>query len=150
MRDEAFMERALEVARNGQKTGEPPFGALIVSPSGEIVAEAGDEVIARHDLTWHAEVVAVHRACAALGPVLQGYTLYSTVEPCPMCFTTAWLAKISRVVYGCTMEEVKVATKGAQRELLVPTKWMNEHSGEPVELLGGVLDARCVELFRSK
>src|SRR5262245_57626171 len=118
MTDEAFMERALEVARAAKKTGEPPFGAIIVSPSGEIVAEGGDEVIARHDLTFHAEVVAVHRACAALGPVLRGYTLYSTVEPCPMCFTTAWLARISRVVYGCTMEEVKLATKGAQRELL--------------------------------
>jgi tRNA(adenine34) deaminase len=151
MRDEAFMARALEVALSAQaKAGEPPFGVVIVAPDGTIVAEASDEVISRHDLSLHAEVVAVHRACAALGPVLEGYTLYTTVEPCPMCFTTAWLARITRVVFGCTMQEVKIATKGAQRELLVAAQWMNEHSGEPIELVGGVLSDRCLAPFSGK
>ncbi|WP_437746861.1 ABC transporter substrate-binding protein [Sorangium sp. So ce1504] len=89
----------------------------------------------------------VRRACAAAGPDLTGYTLYTTVEPCPMCFTAAWLARVSRVVFGCTMQEVTAATGGAQRELAVPARWMNESSGAPVDLVGGVLADRCLALF---
>ncbi|KYG04734.1 deoxycytidylate deaminase [Sorangium cellulosum] len=146
-RDEGLMGRALELARGAQRAGEPPFGALVVAPNGTIVAEATDEVNGQRDFTYHAEVGAVRRACAAVGADLRGYTLYTTVEPCPMCFTAAWLARIGRVVFGCTMAEVTAATGGAQRELAVPARWMNEHSGAPVDLLGGVRDAECLALF---
>ncbi|WP_437746875.1 nucleoside deaminase [Sorangium sp. So ce1504] len=146
-RDEARMARALELARGAQRAGEPPFGALVAAPDGTVVAEATDEVNAQRDFTWHAEVGAVRRACAAAGPDLTGYTLYTTVEPCPMCFTAAWLARVSRVVFGCTMQEVTAATGGAQRELAVPARWMNESSGAPVDLVGGVLADRCLALF---
>jgi tRNA(Arg) A34 adenosine deaminase TadA len=150
MSDEAFMGRALHVARNAREAGEPPFGALVVDPGGVIVAEASDEVNSRRDFTRHAEVGAVRRACKAVGQVLQGYTLYTTVEPCPMCFTAAWLARISRIVFGCTMQEVTIATGGEQRELVVAAQWMNAHSGAPLELVAGVLDDRCLELFGRK
>ncbi|MDC0681590.1 nucleoside deaminase [Sorangium atrum] len=146
-RDEALMARALELARGAQRAGEPPFGALVAAPDGTVVAEATDEVNAQRDFTWHAEVGAVRRACAAAGPDLTGYTLYTTVEPCPMCFTAAWLARVSRVIFGCTMQEVTAATGGAQRELAVPARWMNENSGAPVDLVGGVLADRCLALF---
>ncbi|WP_242516226.1 nucleoside deaminase [Sorangium cellulosum] len=150
MSDEALMARALELARGALAAGEPPFGALVVAPDGAILAEATDEVNGRRDMTWHAEVGAVRRACAAAGPDLRGTTLYTTVEPCPMCFTAAWLARVSRVVFGCTMQEVTRATGGAQRELVVAAAWMNARSGAPLDLLGGVLGARCLELFRGR
>ncbi|WP_437682305.1 nucleoside deaminase [Sorangium sp. So ce131] len=143
----AFMERAIAIARKAREAGEPPFGALVVGPGGEVVAEATDEVNTRRDFTWHAEVGAVRGACAALGPDLTGCTLYTTVEPCPMCFTSAWLARVSRVVFGCTMREVTAATGGAQRELAVSAEWMNANSGAPLELVGGVLADRCLALF---
>ncbi|WP_437593626.1 nucleoside deaminase [Sorangium sp. So ce1000] len=146
-RDEGLMARALELARGAQRAGEPPFGALVAAADGTVVAEATDEVNAQRDFTWHAEVGAVRRACAAAGPDLTGYTLYTTVEPCPMCFTAAWLARVSRIVFGCTMQEVTAATGGAQRELAVPARWMNENSGAPVDLVGGVLADRCLALF---
>lgn len=143
------MLRALHVALAAQVEGEPPFGALVVDGSAHVVAEASDEVRRGRDFSLHAEVNVVHRACRLLGPDLSACTLYTTVEPCPMCFTAAWLAHISRIVYGASMDAVFVATGGAQRELRMPAAQINALSGEPMALRGGVLAERCLQPFKS-
>jgi biuret amidohydrolase len=148
--DSAMMERALGVAERARVSGEPPFGALIVGPDGRVVSQANDEVRAGRDLSLHAEVLAVRRACREVGSSLHGHTLYTTVEPCPMCFTAAWLARVERLVFGATMADVARVTRGAQRELMVPSARMNELSGEPLELEGGVFAERCASLFGAR
>jgi len=147
LEDEDFMLQALSIATRAQAEGEPPFGSLLVAASGVIVAGASDEVRGGSDLSLHAEVNVVRRACRQLGPSLSGSTLYTTVEPCPMCFTAAWLARVSRIVYGTSMDAVFHATGGAQRELRVPAAQLNAMSGEPLRLLGGVLAERCLAPF---
>jgi tRNA(Arg) A34 adenosine deaminase TadA len=147
--DTRLMLRALELALAAQSDGEPPFGALIVDPTGEVVAEASDEVRRGGDFSLHAEVSAVRRACQRLGPDLSGCTLYTTVEPCPMCFTAAWLARVRAIVFGTSMEAVFVATAGSQRELHVPAAQLNALSGEPLILRGGVLSEQCLRPFQS-
>ena len=142
------MERAISLAREARRLGEPPYGALVVDARGQVIAEATDEVRGGGDFTLHAEVTAVRRACKAVGPDLSGCTLYTTVEPCPMCFTAAWLARVGRLVFGSSMQEVEVETRGSQRELLVSAERMNALSGDPLSLAGGVLAERCLELFR--
>jgi tRNA(Arg) A34 adenosine deaminase TadA len=144
---EALMARALSLAEGARRAGEPPFGALVADMAGRVVAEATDEVRGLRDFTRHAEVTAVRRACRVRGASLAGHTLYTTVEPCPMCFTAAWLARVERVVFGATMEAVRVATGGAQRELLVEASRMNALSGAPIALVGGLLAARSLSLF---
>jgi tRNA(Arg) A34 adenosine deaminase TadA len=141
------MQRALAIALVAQENGEPPFGALIVDESATIVAEASDEVAQGRDFSLHAELNAVRRACQRLGPRLHGATLYTTVEPCPMCFTAAWLARVPRIVYGATMEAVFEATAGAQRELRVPASVLNALAPEPLILDGGVLAQQCLRPF---
>jgi tRNA(adenine34) deaminase len=111
------------------------------------VAEDTDQVTATGDMTQHAEINVVRLACKAVGPDLTGYTLYTTVEPCPMCFTSAWLAKVSRVVFGCTMDAVDAVTTGQQRELRLSAGAVNAQSGEPLQLLSGVLSGDCLSLF---
>ncbi|MDT5287085.1 MAG: tRNA(adenine34) deaminase [Mycobacterium sp.] len=101
-------------------------------------------------MTRHAEVNVVRLASRALGPDLSGCTLYTTVEPCPMCFTSAWLARVSRVVFGCTMDAVHSVTLGQQREMRIPASEVNARSGEPIELLGGVLAEACLKLFEER
>ena len=145
--DEDFMLQALSIATRAQAEGEPPFGALLVAVSGIIVAGASDEVSGGRDLSLHAEVNVVRRACQQLGPNLSGSTLYTTVEPCPMCFTAAWLARVGRIVFGTTMEAVFQATGGAQRELRFPAANLNAASGEPLILVGGLLAQRCLAPF---
>jgi len=147
--DEDFMLQALAIATRAKAEGEPPFGALLVARTGLIVAGASDEVSRGRDLSLHAELNVVRRACQELGPDLRGSTLYTTVEPCPMCFTAAWLARVWRVVFGATMDAVFDATGGAQRELRFPAASLNAFSGEPLILVGGVLAKQCLWPFQS-
>lgn len=142
-----LMQRALDVARNGMTAGEPPFGAILVASSGELVAALSDQVRFFRDFTRHAEIEIVRMAVAARGPDLRGCTLVTTVEPCPMCFTAAWLARVSRIVYGTTMAAVAAATQHAQREVMVPVERMNAFSGNQIEVIGGIDDHACLSLF---
>src|SRR5450432_838907 len=147
--DEDFMLQALAIATRAKAEGEPPFGAILVAASGIIVAGASDEVRGGHDLSLHAELNVVRRACGKLGPDLSGSTLYTTVEPCPMCFTAAWLARVERIVFGTTMDSVFHATGGAQRELRFAAARLNALSGEPLILDGGLLAQRCLAPFQT-
>jgi tRNA(adenine34) deaminase len=142
-----LMLRALDAARTGAAAGEPPFGAILVGSSGELVATLNDQVRSFRDFTRHAEIEIVRMAVAARGPDLRGFTLITTVEPCPMCFTAAWLARISRIVYGTTMAAVAAATQGAQREVMVPVEQMNAFSGNQIEVIGGIDGHACLNLF---
>jgi tRNA(Arg) A34 adenosine deaminase TadA len=141
------MRAALSQALRARRAGEPPFGAVLVDARGAILAAQHDRVRRRRDMTRHAEVAAVRDACRRRGADLAGCTLYTTCEPCPMCFTAAWLARVSRIVYGTTMAEVLRATGGEQRELAVPTAQMNRLGGKKVRLVGGMLGDECLALF---
>jgi tRNA(adenine34) deaminase len=95
------MERALVEATRAGERGEVPVGAIIVAPTGEIIAACGNRVEELSDPTAHAELLAVREACAALGaPRLVGCDLYVTLEPCPMCAHAISMARIRRLYYG--------------------------------------------------
>ncbi len=149
MNDDDGMSHALDQARAAIAAGEPPFGVIVVDPLGNIVARTTDQVRTLHDMTRHAEIEAVRAACAILGPDLTGTTLYTTCEPCPMCFTAAWLARVSRIVWGSTMAEVAAIMGPGQRELSVSAIKMNELGGNQIEVRGGVRADDCLALFKS-
>ena len=98
----SYMAPALEEARAARDRGEVPVGAVIVDPkSGEIIARAGNETRAIPDPTAHAEILAIRRACRALGHErLAGLDLYVTLEPCPMCAAAIANARIARLYFG--------------------------------------------------
>lgn len=102
------MHMALREASRGMKGGQGgPFGACIVK-DGTIVAVAHNRVLASGNPTQHAEVVAIGRAAKVLGThVLKGCTIYSTTEPCPMCFSAIHWAQIDRIVFGTGIADVK-------------------------------------------
>ncbi len=102
-----FMELALEEARVGiEKDDGGPFGAVIVL-DGEVVSKAHNEVLKRNDPTAHAEILAIREASSTLGRYdLSDCEIYSTSEPCPMCFSAIFWARIKRLVYGTTREDV--------------------------------------------
>ncbi|MBS1160968.1 MAG: Cytidine/deoxycytidylate deaminase, zinc-binding region [Proteobacteria bacterium] len=104
--DDIFLARAVELARLGSESGEGgPFGAVIVH-DGKIVAEAWNRVVASHDPTAHAEIGAIRSACASLGHFhLAGCTLYASSEPCPMCLSAAYWARIERIVFANSRSE---------------------------------------------
>lgn len=97
----SYMDQALEQARLAGARGEVPVGAVLVSPSGDVVAQAGNRTRELSDPTAHAEILVIRAGCAALGSErLPGYDLYVTLEPCPMCATAISAARIARVYYG--------------------------------------------------
>ena len=105
MTDIDFMQLAIAEAHAAEAAGEVPVGAIIVSPSGEIIARGNNAVLRTNDPTAHAEIVALRAA----GQALQNYrlltaeggcTLYVTLEPCAMCAGAILHARISRLVFA--------------------------------------------------
>jgi tRNA(adenine34) deaminase len=98
--DRDMMARCIELAKIGAAAGELPFGSL-VARQGQIIAEATNEIMRHVDESRHAEIVAIARARRLLrDDELSNCTLYSTVEPCPMCSFCIRTAGIRRVVYA--------------------------------------------------
>jgi len=95
------MNLAIERARERSRKGQRPIYCLIVDVDGCIVGEAGNTVAKDRDPSAHAEVNAIRKSCAALRKTdLSGCTLYTPMEPCPMCLSTILEAGIDRVVVG--------------------------------------------------
>ncbi|WP_139980521.1 nucleoside deaminase [Nocardioides litoris] len=95
------MRAALEEARAALATGDVPIGAVVLDPSGAVVATGRNVREADHDPTGHAEVVALRAAARARGEWrLEGCTLVVTLEPCTMCAGAAVLSRVERVVFG--------------------------------------------------
>ncbi|WP_422026801.1 nucleoside deaminase [Roseovarius sp.] len=97
----SHMETALAEARAAGDRGEVPVGAVIADASGMIVAQAGNRTRERNDPTAHAEILVLRSACQLAGSErLPGYSLYVTLEPCPMCAAAISFARIARLYYG--------------------------------------------------
>lgn len=96
-----WMRLALVEARAALMTGDVPIGAVVLSPSGEVIGVGRNVREASADPTGHAEVVALRSAALALGEWrLEGCTLVVTLEPCTMCAGALVLARVSRLVFG--------------------------------------------------
>ena len=98
--DEYFMRLALKEAEMALSENEIPIGAVIVA-NGKVIARAHNQTETLHDVTAHAEMLAITAAANQLGgKYLSGCTLYVTVEPCVMCAGAIGWAQLSRIVYG--------------------------------------------------
>lgn len=135
--DERYMRRALAEAQLARDEGEIPIGAIIVS-QGRIISRAHNQTERLHDVTAHAEMLAITAAANELGgKYLTDCTLYVTVEPCPMCAGAIGWAQIPRVVYGAPDEK-----RGFRRYA--------PHVLHPkAEAFGGVLEDECRTLMQS-
>jgi tRNA(adenine34) deaminase len=103
--DEKWMWRAIGLAREAEKVGEVPVGAVIIDAEGKILAAASNRTIKNVDPTAHAEILALRIAATRLGNYrLEGTTVYTTIEPCAMCAGALVNARVARVVYGAPDE----------------------------------------------
>lgn len=140
--DEAFMRRALELARRAADEGEVPVGAVVVA-DGRIVGEGWNRPISSRDPTSHAETEAIRVAARTLDNYrFSGATLYVTLEPCAMCAGAIFHARIGRVVFGAP--DPKTGAAGSVVNLFAEAR-LNHHAA--VE--GGVLAEECSALLRA-
>jgi tRNA(adenine34) deaminase len=147
--DSAWMRRALELADHAERADdEIPVGAVLVSATGQVLAEGWNRNITEHDPTAHAEIVAMRQAGLKLGNHrLLGSTLYVTLEPCAMCAMAMVHARVARVVYAAS--DPKTGACGSVFDLLADPR--HNHR---IAVQGGLLAAeagqRLTDYFRKK
>jgi len=142
--DEKFMRLALEKAKEGIDKGQSPFGACIVK-HGKVIACEHNVVVANTDITAHAEIHAIRKACKQLNTIdLSGCVIYSTCEPCPMCFAACHWAKISRIVFGATIEDSK---QFGFHELTISNDVMKRDGNSRLDVVGNFMRRESIELF---
>ena len=145
MDDAGYMRKAIEKARAGVLIGQSPFGACIVK-NGKIAALEHNLVWEKDDPTAHAEVVAIQAAAKKLKTIdLSGCTIYSTCEPCPMCFSACHWARVGRIVYGTRIEDAK---KIGFHEFPIHDTTLKDIGKSHIEIRGDFLRSECMELFR--
>jgi tRNA(adenine34) deaminase len=140
--DEHWMRFALQLAREGQRTGEVPVGAVLVK-DGCLLAKGWNRPVARHDPSAHAEIVALRAAARRLRNYrLPGTTLYVTLEPCTMCAGAILQARVGRVVFGAY--DPNAGAAGSVFEVLVSDKLNHQ----PL-CLGGILASQASSLLKA-
>lgn len=141
MSDEDFLRQALELAKDAERGGEVPVGALVVI-DGRVIGRGRNSPIARNDPTAHAEILALREAAAATGNYrLEGATMYATLEPCVMCAGALVAARVSRLVFGAR----DLRFGGVRSKFQLADADVLNHR---LEILEGVLGAECAELLQ--
>jgi len=102
-----FMKRAIELSVESVNNGGGPFGSVIVKDD-KIIAEGSNKVTSNNDPTAHGEIVAIRAACKKLNNFsLNECELYSTCEPCPMCLSAIYWARIEKIYYANTRDDAR-------------------------------------------
>ena len=140
--DEQNMHTALTEAKKAATIGEVPVGAVVVSPTGKLLAAAHNLCETKRDPTAHAEILAIRAAAQAFdNRLLTGCVLYVTLEPCPMCAGAIWASRLARVVFGAA--DIKA---GACESVfnIVNYPYLNHQS----QVTAGVLEDECRAVLR--
>jgi tRNA(adenine34) deaminase len=139
-RDRSWMLRALELAREAERDGEVPVGAVVVQGDA-MVGEGRNRMIGANDPSAHAEIDALRDAGRRLGNYrFPGATLYVTLEPCVMCAGAMIHARIGRVVYATT--DPKTGAAGSAFDLL-----QHERHNHRLDVEGGILATEASEML---
>ena len=142
MSDKYFMKQAIEEAKNAPF----PFACVLVK-DGNIIATGRSGETNTFDPTAHAEINAIRNACQKLhSKDLSGITLYSTCEPCPMCFSAAWRANISKIVFWISLEESSKLL--GNQEIFVNIDYLNKKGADKIEIHGGILKDDIIKLYK--
>ncbi len=139
--DVFYMQSALRCAHKAAVADEVPIGAVIVR-NGEVIGRAWNQVEMLKDATAHAEMLAITQAEAAVGDWrLNDCDLYVTKEPCPMCAGAIVLARLRRVIFGCS--DSKGGAAGGWINLL-----QSDVLNHRCEVTSGVLGEESAALLR--
>ncbi|BAZ29014.1 CMP/dCMP deaminase zinc-binding protein [Cylindrospermum sp. NIES-4074] len=132
-----WMQRALELAQVASDAGEVPVGAVIIDPTGNLLAEGENRKERDKDPTAHAEIIALRAAAQTLKNWrLHQCILYVTLEPCPMCAGAIVQARLGTLVYG--VDDTKT---GAIRTVInIPNSPASNHH---LRVVGGILESAC-------
>lgn len=136
-----FMKIALAEA----KQGDSPYGAVIVKDN-QVIATGHNTAKQDSDPTAHAEINVIRSLTAKLNnPSLEGYTLYTTGEPCPMCATACVWAGIAEIIYGASIQDLIELN---QPQVNIDCEEVIARGFGQIRVTKGVLKAECLDLFK--
>jgi tRNA(adenine34) deaminase len=141
-RDGAYLRRAIAWSRSGRERGNRPFGAVVVSERGDVLAEAWCNTGETGDCTGHAETNAVRQVSPRFDrETLSRATLYSSAEPCVMCAGAIFWSNIGRVVYGIDAVRLRVfrGERAEQRDAELSCRDVFAASPHPITCIGPAL-----------
>ncbi len=141
-RDQRYLRQAIDWSHIARQRGNRPFGAVIVSDAGEVLAEAYCNTGETGDCTGHAETNAVRLVGPRIGrEVLKHATLYSSAEPCVMCAGAIFWSGIGRVVFGIDALSLRVfrGEREEQRDAELSCREVFAASRHPIECIGPAL-----------
>ena len=108
MDDHDFLRRAIALAEQARAQGDPPFGSLLVSAAGVVLAEERNTAVTDRDVTAHPELKLARWAARELPPdQLRTTTMYTSCQPCPMCANAIARASLARVVYALSTQQLQ-------------------------------------------
>jgi tRNA(adenine34) deaminase len=137
-----FMRIALQLSRDAAARGDRPLGSLLVNAEGKILAQGENRVYTDMDPTAHGEMMVIREGCRKLNTVdLSGCTLYTSLEPCPMCCWATLESSVSRLVLGARHTAIGRKDLGAYS-----VEAMLKLTGRSIELVTGVLSRECEEM----
>ncbi|AFZ59548.1 nucleoside deaminase [Anabaena cylindrica FACHB-243] len=143
MNQDYFMRLALEAA----KKADAPYGAVIVKDN-EVVATAYNTVNRDNDPSAHAEINVIRNLTTKLkNPSLEGYSIYTTCEPCPMCATACIWTGISEIIYGASIQDLISIN---QAQVNISCEEVIAKSFRNIKVTKGILKNECLELFAQK
>ncbi|MEG0472146.1 MAG: nucleoside deaminase [Solibacillus sp.] len=127
-----FMERAVQLAIANVQEGGQPFGAVLVKDD-QIIAEGVNELHVVHDVSGHAELLAIRRAQQQLQTSdLSGFTMYASGEPCAMCLSAMYFANIKDIYYGESVEQA--AKVGLDKSKFIYNELKNDRAERTVSI----------------
>lgn len=138
--DKKFMKEAIILAKEAEKMGEVPVGAVIVK-NGEIIARGKNEREAKQNALSHAEIEAINNACETLGSWrLEDCEMYVTLEPCPMCAGAIINSRIKTLIFGAFDSKM-----GSIDSVINLCDLPYNHK---VEVYGGIMEDECLDLIK--
>ena len=141
MNTEDFMRLALSEA----KKGDSPYGAVIVKDN-EVVAKGYNTVRRDSDPSAHAEMNAIRSLTTKIqNPSLEGYTIYATGEPCPMCATACVWTGLAEIIIGASIEDLILVN---QSQVRISCEEIIAKSFKNIKVTKGLLKEECLQLFK--
>jgi tRNA(Arg) A34 adenosine deaminase TadA len=142
--DEDFIRLAIQLARDARRRGADPFGAVLAK-GGKVVKQMADRSLELADPTYHVELGLISEYCRESKQIsLEGFSLYSNTEPCPMCSGAIHWARISRVVFSVSQKMLQQITGGdgspRSAEII-------KYGGREVEIIGPLLSEEGLAVF---
>ena len=138
-----------DVAKQAGARGDAPFGALLISADGDVMAEAGNSQVSNEQVLAHAEMVLLHDAVKQFSKEeLAGATIYTSAEPCAMCSGAIFWSGVGRLVFGISGAKLHAIAGHDPNILVASSREVLSRAGRQVEVVGPVLEEEAAALFK--